>query len=310
MMGHLLLLFLGGAFIYVGAEGLVWGGSKLAHRFKVSPIVVGLSVVAFGTSLPEFTVSLYSVFHDVQDIAIGNITGSNIANIALILALSAIIFPISSPYAEVRKDLYVVILITALFMLLAMDGLLSRVDGGLLVAGMAAYLYRLVKSSRVETEISADRFGLSHYSAALIIGLAILVWGTTIFTNSAIYIAQLFHVPELVIGATIVAVGTSLPELATSLVAAFRKESGIVLGNILGSNVFNLMAVLGVIPLIKPVTVARDAIIIQMPLMLALLVLLIPILKYSGGVSRGVGLFLLAIYVAFTIYIYGRGVTT
>ncbi|MCH8328568.1 MAG: hypothetical protein IID15_08625, partial [Candidatus Marinimicrobia bacterium] len=166
MMMHLLQLLLGGAFIYVGAEGLVWGGSKLAHRLHVSPIVIGLSVVAFGTSLPEFTVSLYSVFNDVQDIAIGNITGSNIANIALILAVSAIIFPISCRFSEIRKDLYVVILVTVLFMLLAMDGLLSRTDGGILVAGMVAYLYRLVKSKRVATVISDNAYGLPHYGAA------------------------------------------------------------------------------------------------------------------------------------------------
>ena len=310
MMMHLLQLLLGGAFIYVGAEGLVWGGSKLAHRLHVSPIVIGLSVVAFGTSLPEFTVSLYSVFNDVQDIAIGNITGSNIANIALILAVSAIIFPISCRFSEIRKDLYVVILVTVLFMLLAMDGLLSRTDGGILVAGMVAYLYRLVKSKRVATVISDNAYGLPHYGAALVLGLVILVWGTNIFTNSAIHIAKLYHVPELVIGATIVAVGTSLPELATSLVAAFRRESGIVLGNILGSNVFNLMAVLGIIPLIKPVTVAHDAITFQMPLMLGLMLLLVPVLKYSGGVSRGVGILLLAIYIAFTIFIYSAGTTS
>jgi len=309
VIAQLLQLLVGGGFIYAGAEGLVWGGSKLAHRFKVSPIVIGLSVVAFGTSLPEFTVSLYSVFNDVQDIALGNITGSNIANIALILATSAIVFPIACRYVDIRKDIYVVIMITVLFIILSLDGLISRLDGGILVAGLVAYLYRLVKSSRVESEATQDRFGLSHYIAALVVGLVVLVWGTNLFTNSAIFIAKLYNVPELVIGATIVAVGTSLPELATSLVAAFRRESGIVLGNILGSNVFNLMGVLGIIPIIKPMAVARDAITLQFPLMLGLTLLLIPILKYGGGVSRGIGIFLLGVYIIFTVYMYSQGGT-
>ena len=307
MLTDVIWLFIGGGLIYVGAEWLVWGGSRLARKFNVSPIVIGLSVVAFGTSLPEFTVSLYSAINDVQDIAIGNILGSNIANVALILASSALIFPVAARYSEVREDVLLVIGITVFFVLLAVDGTLSRVDGILMSAGMVYYLWRLVTSKRVETEIADGTHNLSRYAGALVAGLVLLVWGTSRFTESAIDIARMFGIPELVIGATIVAVGTSLPELATSMVAAFRKQSGIVLGNILGSNVFNLLAVLGIISVYKPMEVPRQAIIVQIPLMLLLTVILLPALKYQGGIKRALAISLLLVYVAFTLFVYMNG---
>lgn len=308
MIGEIFLLFLGGFFIYAGAEGLVWGGSKLAIRFHVAPIVIGLSVVAFGTSLPEFTVSLYSTLHDVPDIAIGNIIGSNIANVGLILATAAIIFPISVKYGEIRQDVLIVIFITVLFIVLSMDGALSRIDGGILVTAIVLYLWRLATSQKVDTDTDDKvEHPLWHFIGALVLGLGLLVLGTTLFTDSAIKIARFYHVPELVIGATIVAVGTSLPELATSLVAAFHRQSGIVLGNILGSNVFNLLAVLGIITIVQPITVAPAAIAIQMPLMLVLTAVLIPALKWQGGVTRGMGMALLLVYISFTIYVYMNG---
>lgn len=304
MIMNMAMLLVGGFFIYLGAEWLVWGGSRLAQRFGVSPIVIGLSVVAFGTSLPEFTVSLYSVFNDVQDIALGNVTGSNIANVALILASSALIFPIAAKFSDIRKELYLVIGITIFFILLAVDGTLSRIDGIFMVSAMGYYLWHLAHSERVEREIPAGGHSLSRYIGALTAGLVLLALGTNLFTDSAIDIARRYHVPELVIGTTIVALGTSLPELATSLVAAFHKQSGIVLGNILGSNVFNLLAVLGIISIVKPLDVAPEAIAIQLPLMLLLTLILVPALKYQGGIKRLLGFVLLVVYIAFTIYMF------
>ncbi|UCH61862.1 MAG: calcium/sodium antiporter [Fidelibacterota bacterium] len=301
-----LLLLIGIVMIYLGAEGLVWGGSQLATRFNVPPIVIGLSVVAFGTSLPEFTVSLYSVINNVQDIAIGNVVGSNVANVALILAASVVIFPIAANYDKIRADLWIVIVITAFFMLLSMDGSLGRIDGALLVVGITLYLWRLSRIRTLTPELATKERGkhVSTYVVGIVGGLVVLASGTHLFTTAAVELARIIGISELVIGITIVAVGTSLPELATSLVAAFRKQTGIVLGNILGSNVFNLMVVMGIIPVFKPIIVPDQSRLIQMPIMLGLTLVLVPILKYQRGIKRGVGVALLSIYVVFTVYMY------
>ncbi|MEE9463997.1 MAG: calcium/sodium antiporter [Candidatus Neomarinimicrobiota bacterium] len=304
-----LLLVSGTGMIYLGAEGLVWGGSRIAARFHVPPIVIGLSVVAFGTSLPEFTVSLYSVINGVPDIAVGNVVGSNIANVALILATSAVIFPITADFRKIRNDILIVIGITIFFIALSLNGTLGRIDGSLLVIGIILYLGRLYRIRTVTPELapSAHAKPLSAYIGGVVAGLALLALGAYVFTNGAVKLARIIGISELVIGVTIVALGTSLPELATSLVAAFRKQSGIVLGNILGSNVFNMMVVLGVIPIFRPVEVPLESRWVQMPVMLVLTVVLLPILKYRRGIKRGMGVFLLVIYVAFTIYMYHTG---
>lgn len=309
MILNIMLLIVGVVFIYIGAEGLVWGGSRLASHLRVAPIVIGLSVVALGTSMPEFTVSLYSVLHDMPDIAVGNVIGSNIANVALILAASAVIFPVAANYGRLRNDILIVIGITVLFMGLSYDGLLSRVDGILLIVGILLYIYRLIKSPLLSPELITVLPGKRpvHFILALLLGLGALVIGAHIFTNSAVAIARLFGVSELVIGATLVAIGTSIPELATSLVAAFRKHSGIVLGNIIGSNVFNLMAVLGILPLVRPIHIPAQAVLIQMPLMLALTIALLPMIKFQGGVKRSAGIILLGVYAVFTVYMYRSG---
>ena len=153
MILNIMLLIVGVVFIYIGAEGLVWGGSRLASHLRVAPIVIGLSVVALGTSMPEFTVSLYSVLNDMPDIAVGNVIGSNIANVALILAASAVIFPVAANYGRLRNDILIVIGITVLFMGLSFDGLLNRVDGILLIVGILLYIYRLIKSPLLSPEL-------------------------------------------------------------------------------------------------------------------------------------------------------------
>lgn len=301
-----LLLLAGIAMIYLGAEGLVWGGSRMAMRFRVPPIVIGLSVVAFGTSLPEFTVGIYSVLSGVQDIAIGNVVGSNIANVALILATSAVIFPVIANYNVVRPEILIVIAITIFFMVLCQDGSLGRVDGALLVIGIILYLWRLSRIRTLTPELAPKEKGkhLSTYFAGVVGGLIILALGTHLFINAAVKMARTIGISELVIGVTIVAVGTSLPELAASLVAAFRKQSGIVLGNILGSNVFNLMVVLGVIPIFNPIVVPAQSRLIQMPIMLGITLILLPVLKYQQGIKRWMGIVLLGAYVVFTVCMY------
>ena len=309
MILNSMLLIVGAVCIYLGAEGLVWGGSRLASHLRVAPIVIGLSVVAFGTSMPEFSVSLYSVLHDVPDIAVGNIIGSNIANVALILAASAVIFPVAANYSRLRNDILIVIGVTVLFIGLSLDGELNRSDGIILLAGILLYIYRLIKTPLLSPESITVSPGKRpvHFIMALLLGLVVLLIGAQIFTNSAVTIARFFDVPELVIGATIVAIGTSIPELATSMIAAFRKHSGIVLGNILGSNVFNLMAVMGIVPLIKPIQIPANAVLIQMPLMLVLTIALLPMIRFQRGVKRSAGIILLGVYAVFTVYMYRGG---
>ena len=309
MMVNIMMLILGAVCIYFGAEGLVWGGSRMASHLRVAPIVIGLSVVAFGTSMPEFSVSLYSVLNDVPDIAVGNIIGSNIANVALILAASAVIFPVAANYSRLRNDLLIVIGVTVLFMVLSFDGQLNRIDGAILTAGILLYIYRLIKTPLLSPESIKILPGKRpvHFIMALVLGLVILLIGAHIFTDAAVTIARLFGVSELVIGATIVAIGTSIPELATSMIAAFRKHSGIILGNILGSNVFNLMAVMGIVPLIRPIQIPAQAVLIQMPLMLVLTIALLPMIRFQGGVRRSAGVILLGVYAVFTVYMYRWG---
>ena len=183
-----LLLLAGIGMIYLGAEGLVWGGSRVAVRFRVPPIVIGLSVVAFGTSLPEFTVSIYSVLSGVQDVAIGNVVGSNIANVALILATSAVIFPVIANYSVVRPEILIVIAITIFFMALSQDGSLGRVDGALLVIGIVLYLWRLSRIRTLTPELTPKEKGkhLSIYLASIVGGLIVLALGTHLFINAAV----------------------------------------------------------------------------------------------------------------------------
>lgn len=306
MIFTIIILIIGMVFIYLGAEGLVWGGTGIATKLRISPMVIGLTVVAFGTSLPEFTVSLYSVLNGVNDIALGNIVGSNIANVALILAAAAIVFPIAVDFKIIRNDLYIVIAISILFLALSVDGSISRIDGIILVLGLIIYLIRLVRRPTVAHELDFDKSkgNIIVFGLAVTIGLLALILGTQLFIESAVKIARTLGMSELVIGLTIVAIGTSLPELATSMVAAFHKHSEIVLGNIMGSNVFNLMAVMGVVPMFKAVNVPAQVIYIQLPLMLGLTIILFPILKLGNGVKRSAGVVLLAVYIVFTVYLY------
>ena len=196
-----------------------------------------------------------------------------------------------------------------LFIGLSLDGELNRSDGIILLAGILLYIYRLIKTPLLSPESITVSPGKRpvHFIMALLLGLVVLLIGAQIFTNSAVTIARFFDVPELVIGATIVAIGTSIPELATSMIAAFRKHSGIVLGNILGSNVFNLMAVMGIVPLIKPIQIPANAVLIQMPLMLVLTIALLPMIRFQGGVKRSAGIILLGVYAVFTVYMYRGG---
>ena len=261
----ILLILAGLVILTIGAELLVRGSSSAALRFGVSPLVVGLTVVAFGTGSPEFVVSLTAAFDGNSGIALGNIIGSNISNIALILGIAALIRPLAARAEILRREMPVLVAASALLWLFVYDGALSRIEGGILVCGAVVYTILIYWLSRqkvkkevlAEFEEAVESTGKNPMiDGSLIVGgLVLLVLGANVLLNGSITIAKSFGISDVVIGLTIIAIGTSLPELATSAVAAYKNEPDIAFGNAIGSNILNILAVLGLTALIQPFTV-------------------------------------------------------
>ena len=264
---YALILFclVGFVLLYFGAEWLVKGSSNLARSLGITPIVIGLTVVAFGTSAPELVVSLISSIQGKSMIAVGNVVGSNICNIALVLGLSAVFNPIKSDPSVVRRDIPIMLAISAYLFVLTINSALGRIEGATLFCGIILYTvmnYSLAKKkpagvAEIESELEEIGFIVSRPKQILLIsaGIAGVVGGAQIVVDNAVIIMQILGVSEKFIGLTIVAFGTSLPELATSVVAALRGEMDISIGNLVGSNVFNIMSVLGVASLVRPIPI-------------------------------------------------------
>lgn len=262
MFVPIILILVGLVVLTLGAELLVRGSSSAALRFGVSPLVVGLTVVAFGTGSPEFVVSLTAAFEGNSGIALGNIIGSNISNIALILGIAALVRPLAVKAEILRREMPVLVAASGLLWLFVYDGEMSRVEGGILVAAAVVYTVLIYWLSRQkvkkevleEFEDAVEMTGKNPIvDAALIVGgLGLLVLGANVLLNGSVSIAKGFGISDLVIGLTIVAIGTSLPELATSAVAAYKNEPDIAFGNAIGSNILNILAILGVTALIQP----------------------------------------------------------
>lgn len=262
MLVPILLILAGLVVLTLGAELLVRGSSSAALRFGVSPLVVGLTVVAFGTGSPEFVVSLTAAFEGNSGIALGNIIGSNISNIALILGIAALVRPLAVKAEILRREMPVLVAASGLLWLFVYDGEMSRVEGGILVAAAVVYTVLIYWLSRQkvkkevleEFEDAIEMTGKNPIvDAALIVGgLGLLVLGANVLLNGSVSIAKSFGISDLVIGLTIVAIGTSLPELATSAVAAYKNEPDIAFGNAIGSNILNILAILGLTALIQP----------------------------------------------------------
>ena len=311
------LAFIAGLLLLiVGAEALVRGASRLAAALGVSPLIIGLTVVAFGTSSPELAVSIKAAVSGQADIALGNVIGSNIFNVLFILGLSALVAPLVVSQQLVRLDVPVMIGLSVLVLALALDGTLGRMEGLLLVAGLLLYLAFLARQSTRESAAVRDEYAREYdhlagangwlVNAALVIGgLALLVLGSRWLVDSAATAARYFGVSELIVGLTIVAAGTSMPELVTSVIAALRGERDIAVGNVVGSNIFNLMGVLGVAGLLAPggIAVSPAAIAIDLPVMVAVAFACLPIFFTGHVISRGEGGLLLAYYVAYTLYL-------
>lgn len=305
MVLEYLLIAVALVLLFAGAELLVKGSASVAARAGLTPLVIGLTVVAFGTSSPELAVSLKSAFAGQGDVAVGNVVGSNILNIALILGVSALIFPIGVHLQLIKVDVPIMIAVTILLPVLLRNGTLSRGEGGLLFAGILAYTAFNVMMARRDSdaEVKAE-FGegvpklTTHWAVDLLLivgGLAMLVYGSRLLVDNSIAVAKAFHVSEAVIGLTIVALGTSMPELATSIIAAVRRQPDIALGNIVGSNIFNILSILGLSALVVPITAAGITI-VDYGLMVFCSVLLLPFLMTGPRLGRLEGLALIAVY--------------
>lgn len=313
MLAFIGFIIVGFLLLAAGAELLVKGSSKLALRIGITPLAVGLTIVAFGTSAPELAVSIDATLRGFSALALGNVIGSNIANIGLILGITALIQPIHVQRSLVRMQIPIMIVCSAALGLLLLDGDIDLMNGLLLCCALMAYTIVSYRHSRVEFAPN-DTIGLQEIVlpeqandlarniTAVVIGLALLIYGSQLFVDNAVEMARLLGISEALIGLTLVAVGTSIPELATSVLAAFRKQSDIAIGNILGSNIFNILCVLGVSALFGTI-VADQFSILDFVTMLLFALILLPLAKSGFTLSRFEGILLLCAYAAYLVII-------
>lgn len=317
----ILLLIAGAGLLLVGAESLVRGASKLAALLGISPLIIGLTIVAYGTSAPEMAVSVQSSLAGQSDIALGNVVGSNIFNVLVILGLSALISPLPVAQQLVKLDVPIMVGVSGLLMLFSIDRLLQPSDGIILLIGGVVYTLFLVYQSRKEKNAEVQSEYEREYGptpigrwtwvinlAYIAVGLVTLVTGSRMFVSGAVSIAESLGVSQLVIGLTIVAAGTSLPELATSMVATFRGEGDIAVGNVVGSNIFNILTVLGVTSLTSGagVIIPESVLHFDLPVMLAVAIACLPIFLSGSVINRWEGWVFVGYYVAYATYLILR----
>jgi cation:H+ antiporter len=296
------MLFVGLAILLAGGKYLVDGASALAGKFGISSGLIGLTVVAFGTSAPELLVSINAAMKGNSDIAMGNVIGSNISNISLVLGISAFIYPIHIIRSMLKLDYLATLLSAILFYIMALNGSISRIEGIFLFILLIAFnWYFFRKLSKADDEISGQEEGLNQKPLwtsllLILIGILGLYYGSDLLVDNAVQISKVFGISERVIGVTVIAIGTSLPELVTSIIAGIKKETDIAIGNILGSNIMNILAIIGITSIIKPIPVAGAFLSQDFIWMLGLTLVLYPILRTRLKISRWEGLLLLTIY--------------
>ncbi|MCL4245992.1 MAG: calcium/sodium antiporter [Candidatus Dadabacteria bacterium] len=311
----LVLFLLGFVLLVVGAEALVRGASRLGAFAGISPLIIGLTIVAFGTSSPEAAVSIAAGLNGQADIALGNVVGSSIFNILFVLGLSAIIVPLFVSRQLIRLDVPIMIGSSVLLYVLALDGNIGFIDGLVLLAVLAAYITFLIREARKEKSRPGDEFEKEYGDGRkntvlvdvvfIVAGLGLLILGSKWLVDGAVYIAVRLGVSQLIIGLTIVAAGTSLPEVATSVVASIRGERDIAVGNAVGSNIFNVLFVLGIASVVAPggIPVPESVLKFDMPVMLAVCVACMPIFFTGNLIARWEGAVFLLYYIAYTIYL-------
>jgi len=302
-----------------GADFLVDGGSALAHRFKVPPLVIGLTIVAFGTSMPELVVNLLAAGSGSTDLAFGNVLGSNIFNILVILGISAVIYPIAVGRSTVYIEIPLVLLVAGLLFALASDKVLDgadadiigRVDGIvllLLFVLFMAYTVYLARNGQSEENLELHDWSLAKALGFVVLGIVLLILGGRLIVDSATQVARTLGMPERIIGLTIVSIGTSLPELATSFVAARKKQSDIAVGNVVGSNLFNSLLILGVTSTIMKVPVSAQALVdLLLNVFASLLLLVFTFVPRKHTINRLEGAAFLLVYVVYVVYLILAG---
>ncbi|NNL31069.1 MAG: calcium/sodium antiporter [Gemmatimonadetes bacterium] len=310
------LLAIGVCVLYYGAEWLVRGSARLAATLGVSPIVVGLTVVSFGTSAPELVVCTVAALGGNPNLAVGNVMGSNLANIGLILGLTSIVRPLKVQARVVWREVPLMLLVTVALYPLIWDGVLQRGDGVILLFALTAYLIFVFQSVGDEPpEILGEYEDFMEASTGskvavrlpdvlwVLLGSASLVLGGYCIVEGAVQVASSLGISQVVIGLTVVAIGTSLPELATSLVAAARQEADIAVGNVIGSNIFNIAAILGTTSVLAPIAIPAQVLTHELPAVLLMSALLVPFLRTGWLISRWEGAFLLLTYVSLGFYL-------
>jgi len=307
-------VFAGGLVVlWLGAQWMVKGATGLALRMGVRPIVVGLTIVAFGTSAPELVVSVIAAAADSPAVAIGNVIGSNIANVGLILGVTAFIVPITGDRTFLRMDMPRLFIAFLILVLVSLDGIISRLDALALLLALVVFVGLTYKEAGKRGGVEQDKTHMREVSALrdffyTLFGLAALTAGARLMVWSAVGMAEKFGVSEAVIGATIVAIGTSLPEMATSLAAVMKKQHDIGLGNVIGSNVFNICSILGVAPLVRPLPVTRHLLTYEYPIMIGFsAALALMLMKRSNRITRGEGAVLFTAFIVFLVWAFYSG---
>jgi cation:H+ antiporter len=307
-----LLLVVSVGVLYAGAELLVRGAGRLAIAMRIRPLVVGLTIVAFATSSPELVVGLTATLRNVSDIAVGNIIGANIANVGLIIGLSALIRPIKVHQHLWRKEVPATILVQVLLWAFCLNGMLGRWEGLALLAVLAAFLAWMIRTAKdreaapLPDEIK-EKPRVAVNVIQVVAGVALLVAGGNLLVHAAVGVAAAAGLSQLAIGLTIVAFGTTVPELATSVVAARRGEGDIAVGNAIGSVFFNTACILGLASAIRPMSISWDVYWVKLPVMIVLVLALVPFVRTGARVARWEGAVLLACYVAFVVYSFWSG---
>lgn len=302
-----LLLLVGFILLLKGADFFVDGSSSIAGILRVPSIVIGLTIVAMGTSAPETAVSITAGLAGNSDISLGNIVGSNIFNLLMVIGVSALLRPITTHKDMLRRDLWWNVAVSAVLFLLLLDGRLNRLEGVLLLAGMAAYLFIVIRSAIRDRSDAEPIRQLSVNRSILYIigGLIAIIFGGNLVVDNASLIARSLGMSDTLVGLTIVAIGTSLPELMTSIVAARKGDSGIALGNAVGSCIFNIMFILGASSVLTPIHVAPE-LLIDAAILIIVCVLILVLAKTQRETSRMEGVICILCYVAYSIYIIAR----
>ena len=296
------LLILGLVFLIFGGDLLVRSAVSFAEKFGVSSFLIGVTVVSFGTSIPELMVSIQAAMDQAADIAIGNVLGSNIANIALVLGVSVVIRPLSITTNTYKLSWWVMLISSLLFILFLLDNVITKMEGLLLVAGLFCFIIFSIKRNISSEESIVSKINIQTGILFFVLGAIGLYFGSELFVESAISIASFFDVPKFVIGITVVALGTSLPELVTSIVALMKGQNNISLGNLIGSNIFNVFAVLGITSLIQELGTSSILLFLDFGVMLAVILVFGYQLFIRKKISRTAGFILLSGYFSYILF--------